>query len=265
MITTENFIYILTFLSLVYAFIIRTIQSKFMDQEKAKELNKKMNELNKEYFAATKSNNKKKMDEIQKKQSEMMPHFNKMLMGQLKFMGVVVLVFFAFMSLANSLDPFVNDDTTFQLTPSGDQFCGSFPLTCSSPGPWLVEVSAYSESGDEIGTNSTLIYCSEESPPTPDPVHRGTLFPITTDKKVYLQNGNAEVCITPPPNTYSAAGKTNSGTWFMVGLPFSIPVLNIDTLNTPNSWFIVVAIISGLLFSFVLKKIRVNKVAKKKG
>ncbi|NYZ60668.1 DUF106 domain-containing protein [Candidatus Micrarchaeota archaeon] len=261
MITTENYFWIVTILALVYTVVIRIIQMKLINQDKTKELQKRMNDLNKDYLSAMKSNNKSRMDSIQKEQNELMPKFNKLMMGQLKVMGVVIVVFLAFMYPVNTLDPFMVDDQTFDLvslSSAQGEWCGSFAVQCSSSGPWLVDVTAYSGTSEK-GTNSTYIYCSRETGILPSPVMKGTLFPITTDKKVYTQNENATVCITAPEGTDRAVGKTDSGTWFMVPLPFTIPVLNANAINGANIWFIVVSIIFGLIFSFVWGKVQKKK------
>lgn len=258
MITTENYFWIVTFLALAYTVVIRLVQMRLMDPEKSKELQKRMNSLNKEYLAALKSGNKKRMDSIQEEQNKLMPEFNKLMVGQLKMMGVVIAIFLAFMYPVNLLDPFSSDDQQFELSASGSRFCGSFPVHCSSPGPWLVEVTAYS-GASEKGTNSTYIFCGAEGGTLPSLVMKGTLFPITTDKKVYTQNDTATVCISAPEGADRAVGRTDSGTWFMVGLPFTIPVLNANAINGANIWFIAVSIIFGLAFSFVWGKIRKRK------
>lgn len=261
MITTENYFWIVTLLALVYTVVIRLVQMKLMDPEKSKELQKRMNDLNKEYLSAMKSSNKKRMDSIQEEQNKLMPEFNKLMMGQLKIMAVVIVIFLAFMYPVNVLDPFVVDDQTFELTSLSSvqgKWCGTFPTQCSSTGPWLVYVTAYSGT-TEKGTNSTYIYCNRETGILPSPIQKGTLFPITTDKKVYSQNDTATVCITAPEGTDRAVGKTDSGTWFMVELPFTIPVLNANAINGANVWFIVVSIIFGLIFSFAWGKIKKKK------
>ncbi len=261
MITTENYFWIVTILALFYTVAVRLIQMRLMDPEKSKELQKRMNDLNKEYLSALKSGNKKRMESIQEEQNKLMPEFNKLMMGQLKVMGVVVVVFLAFMYPVNVLDPFVTDDQAFELTSLSSvqgMWCGSFAARCASTGPWLVQVTAYSGTSEK-GTNSTYIYCNQEAGILPSPVMKGTLFPMTTDKKVYTQNENATVCITAPDGTDRAVGKTDSGTWFMVPLPFTIPVLNANAINGANVWFIVVSIIFGLIFSFVWGKVHKKK------
>lgn len=79
MITTENYFWIVTFLALAYTVVIRLVQMRLMDPEKSKELQKRMNSLNKEYLAALKSGNKKRMDSIQEEQNKLMPEFNKLI------------------------------------------------------------------------------------------------------------------------------------------------------------------------------------------
>ncbi len=269
MINPDNFFWIVTLLAVVYAVLIRIIQSKLMDQEKMKSLQKRMNELNKEQLSALRSSNTKRLEAIQKQQQELMPEFNKMLMGQFKIMGVIIIIFLGFMAVINSIDPFPSDDVPFELTSLSSapgQWCGELTVLCPSPGPHLIHVTAYSE-GSEKGTNSTIIFCGRETGILPSPVQKGTLFPITTDKKVYQHNDKALICITAPEGTDRAAGTSDSGTWFMVELPFTIPVLEAKAINGANVWFIVCSILFGLVFSQAWSRIKKKggQDAKKKG
>lgn len=262
MFDTQNFFWFVTFLALAYSIVIRLIQMKMLDPEKTKGLQKRMNELNKEYLSALKSNNKKRMDSIQEEQNKIMPEFNKLMVGQLKMMGVVIVVFLIFMYPVNSFDPFVNDDVHFNLTPlSSEQgkWCGTFPISCESAGPWSAEATAYSGTSEKAVV-PVFFYCLEEGGTLPSPVSRNAnTCNMTTDKKVYSHNDNVTVCLTTTENIDRAAGKADSGTWFMVPLPFTIPVLEANAINGANIWFIVISIIFGLIFSFVWGKLKKKK------
>jgi len=262
MFDTQNFFWFVTVLALAYTIVIRFIQMKMLDTEKSKGLQKRMNELNKEYLSAMKSSNKKRMDSIQEEQNKIMPEFNKLMVGQLKMMGVVIVVFLIFMYPINSFDPFVKDDVHFNLTSLSSvqgKWCGTFPISCTSPGPWSAEVTTYSGTSEKAVVPA-IFYCLEERGTLPSPVSKGaTAYNITTDKKVYMQNDDVTVCILTSENIDRAVGKANSGTWFMVPLPFTIPVLEANAINGANVWFIVVSIIFGLIFSFVWGKIQKKK------
>lgn len=259
MLDTQNFFWFVTFLAVVYTITIRFIQMKMLDTEKSKELQQRMNSLNKEYLSALKSGNKKRMESIQEEQNRLMPEFNKLMVGQLKMMGVVIVVFIIFMYPINSFDPSISDDVRFNLTSVPQEqgkWCGSFPIRCESAGPWDAEVTTYSGSSEKAVV-PVFFYCLEERGTLPSPASRNAnAYSITTDKKTYSQNDNVTVCITTTENIDHAVGKTNSGTWFMVPLPFTIPVLEANAINGANVWFIVLSLVFGLVFSFVWGKIK---------
>lgn len=254
MIPHEIFFWIVTACALVYTSVSQVVRGKFVDMERMKVIQKDLNVLNKEYFDAMKKNNTKRMDEIKVKQDALMPEFNGMMMGQLKVMGVIIVVFMSFMWGLGAIDPHTVDDFGVEFAANGDgQWCGEIPLG-PNEGPWQIEVKAFE--GDALKSErGVTIFYKETSEFLPSGMITGEDMDVFADKDLYPENENAVVCAVPPANTDRVFATANSGTWFHIGLPFEIPVLETRTLNGVNIWFILVAIVGGLGIARVKKVI----------
>jgi hypothetical protein len=277
-----TFLIIATVLALAYALAIRVIQSKLIDQDKMKAVQKRFNQINKEYMDAMRSGNKKKVDQLQAEQDRIMPEFNKMMGGQMRMMVIVVVVFVSFMAAVNFLDPYSHDDKSFPMEHSNStgQWCGSYQIDCSMPGPHGVTVTgSFRNEGDiisiiwkkltgqEAGTSTIAVSCGLENGALPPHIAMtGIPINITTDKNIYSQSDTVQVCATAPGTAYAATGKTDSGTWFMVPLPFAIPVLDTQAIVYGAApWFVLVSLIAGIIFSFAIGKMKGVKNDKTKG
>lgn len=260
MLNAESFFWIATLAGIAYAVVIQVLRNKFVNMDRMKELQKKMNELNKQYFDALKKKDNKRMDSIQAEQNAVMPEFNGMLVGQLKFTFVVLLVFLSFMWVMNSIDPNNADDFTFQMDKQGDLWCGNFSFGNGTEGPWLVDVKAYSGTSQKSQNGAIIYYGMESSQFMPFVTVSGEQTNVTTDKKAYYGSESPKVCALAPADADRVVATANSGTWFHVGLPFEIPLLNTRTLSGVNIWFIVIAIVGGLLFPKIMDAFKKKKV-----
>ncbi|MBN2121465.1 DUF106 domain-containing protein [Candidatus Micrarchaeota archaeon] len=254
MIPYEIYFWIVTACALVYTSISQVVRGKFVNMERMKTIQKDLNEYNKQYFDAMKKNNSKKMEEVKARQDALMPEFNGMMMGQFKVMGVIIVVFMSFMWVLGAIDPHIEDDLSFELSLAGDgEWCGEIPLG-PNEGPWEIDVTAFE--GDALKSErGVTIFYIEASEFLPSGKVTGEEMNVFADKDLYLQDESAVVCAVPPANADRVVATANSGTWFHVGLPFEIPVLETRTLNGVNIWFILVAIVGGLGIARVKKAI----------
>lgn len=249
------YFYFVTALAAVYAIAVRILQNKLIDQNLVKEVQqttKKMNEL---YKAA--ANDARKAEEIKKMNEQMMPKFNRMLMGQMKMMIVILFVFFTFTWISGHLDPTTQDDFSINLTKSENgTFSGSFILNNSNSSFWYVTVKAYN--GDsELATNQTTFFVGSKSEQIIWVRATGSSMPVSLSKDIYSNGNSVFVFAQPPAQTTHTVATFNSGTRFYVDLPFTIPLLNLRRIYDSQSWFIFAAVIIGLFvnpaFSFVEK------------
>ncbi len=240
------YFWFVTLCGLIYSGIIQIVRGKLVDMKRMKEVQKEMNRLNKEYIEAMKKKNTKNMEEIQEKQNKVMPEFNGMMVGQLKVMAVIIVIFMSFMWALGTIDPHKNDDTTVELTKEGDAWCGEIPLSGGEKGPWYVDVKAF-EGDSQRAENGTIVYSGVDGASfLPSGTISGEKMDVYSEKERYDHNENAVVCAEPPAYTTSVVATANSGTWFHVKLPFQIPILNTRTLNGVNIWFIIVAFVGGI-------------------
>jgi len=258
MIPYEIYFWIVTACALVYSTISQVVRGKFVNMDRMKTIQKEMNVLNKEYFDAMKKNNTQRMDEIKAKQETVMPEFNGMMMGQLKVMGVIIIVFMSFMWALGTIDPHIEDDVKVELVQNGEEWCGEIPFVPGNEGPWYVGVKAFAGEVQKSERGITIFY-GEKSEFLPSGTTSGEEMDVFADKEVYSENEKAVVCAVPPADTDRIVATADSGTWFHIPLPFEIPILNTRTLNGVNIWFILVAIVGGLGIA------RVKKVVDEKG
>ena len=261
MISMEMFFWIVAICGLLYAGLSQFIRGKLVDMDRMKVIQKEVNQLNKQYIEAMKKQNTRRMDEIKAKQDKVMPEFNGMMVGQLKVMAVIIVIFMSFMWVLNSVDPHQDDDIVVELAQNGEDWCGEIPLSSGETGPWYIDVKSF-EQDSQTAQNGTIIYYGVEGSTYEPYGQKSGVMNVFADKESYAENEVAVVCASPPAYTTSVIATANSGTWFHLKLPFEIPILNTRTLSGPNVWFILVAIISGIGIGQVKKVIDKKKKVK---
>lgn len=259
MIPIDLYFWIVTLCGILYAGISQFIRGKLVDMKRMKEIQKRMNELNKEYLDALKKKDNKRMDSIQLKQNEVMPEFNGMMIGQLKVMGVVIIVFLSFMWALTTIDPNVEDDIQLQLYQNSPDWCGNLSFGNGPAGPWLVEVKALSGENAVSQNGVVVLYGVESAEHKPYATVMGEQMKVGSDKNVYSLGENAQICAAAPANADKVIATANSGTWFYVPLPFTIPVIEVKTLSGANIWFILVSLLAGLLMGRLVEGFSNNK------
>lgn len=270
----ENFALIVAVVALLYSFGIRKLQYAFGNQKEMEALQKETKALNEEYKKAAKEKNETRMERLMKKQQETFPKMGKLMMGQFKVMGVVLLLFFGMMWTLNEFNPFKKDDVFIQLVDDGTGcdsvaddlvYSGCYKLSNDNYGPWVVVVDAYN--GNPFAQNSTSFLYKEGSLELLYTEVKGEAMGVSTDKEEYLPGEVVKITATPGRKPEKIEAKLNMGTWFYVDLPFTIPLLNIQRINQPYWWFITVTILSGLIITPIYKKLQkqgdTNAVAKK--
>ena len=254
-------------LALIYSVFSRFVQQKFGNQKDMKEFQENSKRLQKEFEEATKANNKARVDEVMQKQMANFSIMNKALFGQFKIMAIILVAFFGFMFIANTFDPAVADDFTIKLIDDGagcDALAGDGVFSsCIIPaastaatGPWLAHVTV--QNGGEILQENYAWFSygkkngeSFYAKPSADRALN------TSFASGFVPNGGTAYLYANPTkgNDVSVEEKLNSGTWFYIDLPFTIPIINVQRLNDPNGWFIFVSIIFGISASLVLGQI----------
>ncbi len=123
-----DFIYIVVLSSLLYILATRLIRKKLIDMDKVKEFQNRMNELNKKFREAVKRNDKEEMERLNKEQMKLMPKMKWVMFEQLKMTFFILIIFFAFMFLLNSIDPLKSDDVMLNFTKINGTWQTSFKM-----------------------------------------------------------------------------------------------------------------------------------------
>jgi hypothetical protein len=264
---TTLYAFIVALVAIIYSLMVRKIQYKYGKQKEMEALNIESKKLNEEYKKASARNDKKAMEEIMKKQMELL---NKMWAGvfnQFKIMITIMIIFLAFTWATTFFDPTTNDDVLVELNDNGTScdeksgdgvYTGCYKLSYNKDGVWMVDVKVYKDD-NVIGENSTIFLVGKENPDSLENAYvkraSGSAPPgVFTDKKIYAAGDEIKImAILKEGNAAKAI--LNSGTWFYVDLPFTIPLLNIKRINEPYWWFIFVALTSSFLISVLVSKI----------
>ncbi|MDD5171946.1 MAG: EMC3/TMCO1 family protein [Candidatus ainarchaeum sp.] len=260
----ETFIALVAFLALAYAGTTRYLQTKLVDKKAMEEMQSESKRLSKEFDDAKKSGNQKRIDEAMKQQMEFLPKMNKVMMGQMKMMFVVLFVFAAFMWVVGYLDPSVQDDIKLNMSDDGsgcDQKAGDgiysacYKLEGTNYGKWTALVKAY-ESGVEMGSNETYFIYKSDGIDTYVDAAKGQPISVETDKQLYETGETIVMYASPPAAADNVQVTLSNGTYFSVELPFTIPVFNVKTIYQPYWWFIFISIIASLGSTLVMSVIQ---------
>lgn len=252
--------------AIIYSVITRVIQEKLMNKKETEELQAESKRLNEEYKKAKERNDKIKMDGVAKQQLDLFPKINKMMFGQLKVVGAILIVFFAFSTAVKDFDPHVKDDVQIELKNDGngcdvsidDIYTGCYKLESNTYGFWTAKVKSLV---NKVPSEKKIafLYNSKETIPA---------FSKGNGKiEVYLENYDYkpkdELKIFAKPLELKDSEKPDyvnatldSGTSFYVELPFAIPIIDVKVIDDPSWWFISVAVVSGLFVSYIFKLIK---------
>lgn len=247
--------------------MIRVLQFKFIDRKAMKVFQGESKQLSEQHKKALERNDKTGAEAIMKKQMELFPKMNKIMMGQLKLMVVIIGIFFVFTTIVGYIDPTIQDDITLELKDDGLEcdeqaedniFSTCFDLQGKDRGVWTARAKVYN-SNNIIAENSTAFIHSEGDiegiylePGT------GEALTLSTDRPIY-NIGEKVSIFASVQNANRVEITMDSGTRFFVDLPFTIPILNVQRIHQPYWWFIFVSIIVGLLISIgfnIYQKIR---------
>ncbi len=269
-----NFFFIfVTVLSMVYSFIVRVVQMKVGNQKEMQILQAESKRLSDEYKKAADRKDQKKMDENMKQQMELFPKMNGLMMGQFKSFVPILLVFFAFTFVINTLDPTTKDDFILQLSDNGlgcDKlandliYSGCYSFNNSNYGVWNVDGKITTEDNSLIQNSS---YFSFDNSDNNRVYHKETgigfldgflgkkapSFSISTDKTSYALGDEAKVYATSSVKG-NVTVSLDSGTMFAVPLPVGNVVI-----YEAYWWFIILSFLFGFIVSWVMNKFKKNQ------
>jgi len=256
----STYVLVIIIVASIYAVIVREIQNRMVDRKEAERIQKESKRLSEAYGEAVKRGDKKEAEKIMQQQMELLPQMNKMMLGQLKPMAVIMIIFFAVTWVVGVFNPAINDDVSFYLYDDGkgcDKAAGDgvysacYELNNGSEGKWTATIVAY-ENGMEFARNSTIFYYGKKIDDNYAEAPRGTLA-VATDKNLYAKGEKIVLTAVPEKKATEVKATLDSGTYFKAELPFTIPLVFFDLKNfyQPTSWFIFISILFSLVFSLI--------------
>jgi hypothetical protein len=195
----------------------------------------------------------------------------------MKMLLVILGVLFLLMLFFPYVEPGLGDDIRFQLYDDGlpshcDAAAGDLNYSgClripsdGAKGAWVVDAFYKSSANETVARNGTAIYVEGGAPwhvwvqnVTHGSIWDGLLgkreisLRVSTDREDYRLGGTATVVasVSPAPQRgESIEASADSGTFFYVDLPFTIPLLNIRRIIGSYGVFIFSVFVLSMLFS----------------
>ena len=288
----EIFYALVTVLALVYASISRFIQNKLIDKSEMEAIQRESKELTADMDKAQKAKDKKKIDELLQRQMEFLPRMNKMMMAQFKPMFIILAVFFLLTAIVSQLDPTVKDDIRINLTDNGKgcdkvagdgiySACYTLDPSNTNYGKWTILATMY-YNGVALGHNESYFLYNPNSTNKDTYVERGVgeSIVVMTDKAQYMPKDTVAIYAAPTNMTQGSnflfiqtaapaqlqvdhvEAALSNGTYFRVDLPVTIPLLDINRIYQPYTWFIMISLITNLSLSLVISQYEKGKKAK---
>ncbi len=251
----EEFVALVGLLAVVYAVVVKYVQSKLIDRKEMEGIQAESKRLNAEFDKAKKANNKKRMDEIMEEQMQFLPRMNSMMFKQFRPMIVILVIFFLVTGAINYMDPTVKDDISLKMADDGKgcdlvagdgNFTACYVLNDSNYAKWTVLVRALDQGGGEIGRNSTFFLYGSNVSDNYAEGPKGEAIAVGTDRSYYSPGDTIRVVATAPANAALMEATLDNGTAFRVDLPFTIPLINVQRIEQPYWWFIFVSLITNI-------------------
>ncbi|NYZ77032.1 DUF106 domain-containing protein [Candidatus Micrarchaeota archaeon] len=260
----QTYVVLVALAAIAYSSLTRYIQGKLVNRKEMEGMQKESKALSEAYKKAAEKKDKAEMDRIMKEQMEFLPKMNKMMLAQFKPMIVIIVLFAGFMYAVNYFNPMTSDDVTMILKDDGNGcdasagdgiFSGCYEISGTNYGKWTYTATALND-GSQLGLNQTYFFYAREDADTY--VEKGTGQPVVpgTDKMFYADGETVRLYAAAPSGTTEVKAALDSGTWFYSDLPFVLPLFNVQRIYQPYWWFILISVVSGLLISFILGRIK---------
>ena len=282
-------IYGVVALALVYGMISLGISITFGNRKRAREIQEELNRLNKEHAEAQKRKDNPKIKEIEKEFEKMPKLMYEMMFLQMKPLIITLPIFFVLISLLNVYAPAGHDDVILAMSDNGTgcdpvagdhNYTACYKIDTSNVGVWKLAIplinsmiidSQMPMARDHFGTwvvtarlelrnqliaqDSKKILVDSNSFEEADLPQEGIYtINVETDKENYSEGDEIKITAAIPESLNGDLKVTlDRGTRFVFHLPFTVPLLNINTLDS-FGLFVTILLISSLVFSTVAKK-----------
>ncbi len=255
----EIFTGLVAFLALAYAGASRYLQNKLVDRSEMEAIQAESRRLSAEMKKAQERKDDARVQELMKDQMDFLPKMNKVMMAQFKPMIFILGVFFGLMWMIGQVDPTVQDDITLNMSDDGlgcdaaagdGTYSACYTLANANYGKWAFTAHSI-RGGGEAGTNYTWFAYNAQVTDNFTEAPKGEPISLHADKKSYSPGETVKLYATPSAKPDQVRAVLSNGTSFYVDLPMPIPVLNVQRIQQPYWWFILISFIASLAISAV--------------
>lgn len=263
----EVFTALVAFLALTYAGASRYLQNRLVDKSEMEAIQAESRRLSNEMKKAQDRKDDARVKELMDEQMTFLPKMNTVMMGQFKPMIIILGMFFGLMWVVGQVDPSVKDDIYLNMSDDGhgcDMAAGDGIYTAcynlsGNPnyGKWTFTAQSL-RGGSVVGTNTTWFAYGAHVSDNYSDLPKGDPMNVSTDKASYSAGETIRLYARPggqtPPEQVKAV--LNNGTSFYVDLPLMIPLLNVQRIEQPYWWFVLISFIGSLVISAILGQMK---------
>jgi len=272
----QNYWIVVVLCAVLYVAISTFLQANIGGKNRLRELQVEMRQIQTKMSEAAKKRNEKEVDRLM---AENMALTSKLMVVQMQFAVVILIVFFGFAMMFSAIEPGGEDDVKFALYDDGlaahcdlaandgiHSNCYAIPQDART-GAQVMDVYLKTQSGEQLARSGTEIYVEGGAPSDVwiQNISQGGLLDIVLGKTSYRLNVSAEGAATARGGTVSVfanaipkapqgaifEASSNSGTFFYVDLPFTLPLLNIRRIIGSTGVLIFSAFVLSICYSLL--------------
>jgi hypothetical protein len=269
-----NYWIFVALLAMVYVALTTTIQTNIGGKNRLKTLQEEMKAVQLRLMEAGKSKDPAQSDLVMKKYWDLTGELMKI---QFKMLFVLLIILFVFMAVFPYFEPGGEDDLRAQLFDDGlamhcdaiasdGVFSNCFALPAGAKtGAWVAGAHLYSASNESLAKNGTALYVEGGAPEDTwvQAASQSGFLDGLLGKTAYHINATAGrqnatrgqtvalfATVSPAlPDGARLEGSLDSGTFYYVDLPFTIPLINIRRIIGSYGVFLFAAFLISILYS----------------
>lgn len=270
----SNYWIFLLILAAIYVAITMFLQGNIGGKDRLKTLQAEIRQHQLHMTDAAKRKDNKALDEAVGKNWKLTME---LLRIQMQMFMIIIGLLFLLMALFPFMEPGHESDIRLALFDDGlpihcdrlandGTYSNCYALPTNAPrGAWVIEAQLNSEGGELMAKNSTAIYYGGGKPEDVwlqgssqsgilDSLLGKTAYSmnITTDRENYTSGQTVEIYAKPAPAIPTGStldASVNTGTFFYVDLPFTIPLINIRRIIGSYGFFLFLAFVLSIAYS----------------
>ena len=282
----SNYWMFLALVAALYVAVTAFVQNNVGGKGRLRALQQEIQQLQKTMTEAAKNKREKEMDEAIARNWKLT---GELMSIQTQLFAVLIVLLFSLAFIFPHIEPGAADDARLQLfddglashcdAAAGDGIysnCYAIPENATQ-GAWVVDAYLYSASNDTLSRNATAIYvgggnasdvwlqASAQTGLIDSLLGRVPQFVnVSTDRKGYAPGDTVAIHaeVSPALSGGRLEADLDSGTFFHVDLPFTLPLINIRRIIGSYGVFLFFAFVIGMVYS--IGKAVYSSISKKK-